>query len=592
MSIKTLMFWRQFSFVKKISIIILCLASLSITGMLISASTSESIQGNAHMINQVGAIRMQSYRLLALSNGQQSIAPDIAVLEHMLEATSFQRFIQHEKFETPYLEILQLWYSNIKPTLLTSEDKDEKLQAVESFIVQLNVLISQIDNHTEHTITTISQTQNIFIALTIIFLFLAFKGLHKRLFTPWRELLTIANAIRNGDFEQRFDSRHYRDEMAVLGETFNNMSVELKVMYDDLEERVHQKTSELKQQNDYLDFLYRSGQRFNRHHLNINTLSPLFQELISLLELHSVTFNPSDKLRYFIDEQIHYHHTIDHQMIDCQTPHDQTTDEQRNRAFTPQNWPVGDDYHEYGILQTTYRDKTLPSEKQKLIETFCDLFTQYLATRVQEQRKHQLLVIEERHTIARELHDSIAQSLSFLKIKSGILRMQSDNFSATQHELLEDISQEINAAYHQLRELLVTFRLKIDDSDLSNAIKNSVDEYSEKLGFAIQLNNQWQDNSITPHHFIHILQIIREALSNIYKHSKATEVTIHLTQDENKMCHLNIMDNGVGIEPQQQEMANHYGLTIIADRVKALDGNLTIDSKPDQGTEIAIQFYP
>ncbi len=572
------MFWRQFSFVKKISIIILCLASLSITGMLISANTSESIQGNAHMINQVGAIRMQSYRLLALSNAfQPAITADILVLENMLEAASFKRFIKHENFEKPYLDIVQLWYSKIKPTLLNSQDEDEKLRAVQSFIIQLNVLISQIDNHTEHTIATISQTQNIFITLTIIFLFLAFKSLHKRLFTPWRELLTIANAIRHGDFEQRFDSRHYRDEMAVLGETFNDMSVELKVMYDDLEEIVHQKTSELKQQNDYLDFLYRSGQRFNRHHLNIDTLSPLFKELILLLDLQSVTFCPSDKLRYFIDQQMDYH---------------RTTSEPLNRSSTTHNWPVGDDYHEYGTLKTVYPYDTLPSEKQKLIETFCDLFTQYLATLVQEQRKHQLLVIEERHTIARELHDSIAQSLSFLKIKSGILRMQSDNFSPTQHTLLEDISKEIRSAYHQLRELLVTFRLKVDDSDLSNAIQNSIDEYSEKMGFTIQLNNQWQDNSITPHHFIHILQIIREALSNIYKHSKATEVTINLTQNKDKMCHLEIIDNGVGIEPQQQAMANHYGLTIIADRVKALAGHLTIHSTPDQGTAIAVHFYP
>lgn len=576
MCINPFRFWRHFSFVRKISIIILCLAALSITGMFISERTSENIQGNAHMINRVGAMRMQSYRILALSEDTNtaSITDELDTLQKALEAPHFKLFIRNEHFEKSYQSIINQWNTSTRPILSSSAPLLQKINSIQLFIKKLNILISKIDTHTERQIAAISNTQNLFILLTLIFLFLAFSGLHKRLFTPWRSLLRIANAIREGDFDQRFKSHYYRDEMAVLGSALNDMSDQLKLMYDDLEQRVQTKTIELEQQNQYLDFLYRSGQIFNRHRLSIHALDTLFKELITIAALDRVTFYPSNDLRYIID-----------------TPLDYSNPDAIVAAPLCNTWNVCDDSQEYGVLRAL-SIHTIPSIKTQLIETFCDLFTQYLGSFIQEQRTHQLLVLEERHTIARELHDSIAQSLSFLKIKSGILRMQSNNLSAEQQLLLGEISQEVTTAYHQLRELLTTFRLTLDEPSLFNAIQKSINEYNEKLGFVITFNNQWSEHCIRPQQAIHILQIIRESLSNIYKHSRATKVVVNLYQDITNQCYLSITDNGIGLSKQAHQLSNHYGLNIIADRVKALPGELTISTEPQRGTKLSICFNP
>ncbi|WP_077312061.1 histidine kinase [Vibrio palustris] len=579
MFIDRLQAWCHCSFVKKISIIILAFSLLSTTGMIISAQTSKSIQGNAHMINRVGAMRMQSYRILAFSNpaSLNQAREEVRRLQAALTAPTFTTFIADEHFIDSYDAIIKLWESETKKILLSpSVAPLQKRQAVKTFIAQLNVLISKIDHHTENNITAISNTQNVFFLLTLVFLFLAFSALHKHLFTPWRSLLHIANAVRQGDFEQRFESRDYRDEMAVLGNALNDMSSQLKLTYDDLEQRVNTKTHELERQNQFLDFLYRSGRSFNRHRLSVDALASLFNELMVIADLQRITFYPSEHLRYILDN------TMDYQ------PSKRSNTEQE---LITQAWSVSDDSREYGRLETM-STHAIPAAQAQLIETFCDSFTQYLGAFIQEQQTHQLLVLEERQTIARELHDSIAQSLSFLKIKSGILRIKSDNLTPSQYQLLEEISQEINSAYHQLRELLVTFRLTLDDACLANAIQKTIDEYSEKLGFIIHLKNEWPEHCIQPQQAIHILHIIREALSNIYKHSGATDVLVSLTRDSDKECHLTIRDNGVGISPQNQTLSTHYGLTIIADRVKSLPGRLKIDSQEHQGTTLLIGFSP
>ncbi|MFC3024496.1 histidine kinase [Vibrio zhugei] len=574
--------WCQCSFVKKISIIIVAFSLLSTTGMIISAQTSKSIQGNAHMINRVGAMRMQSYRILAFSEpaSRNQARAEVQRLQAALTAPTFTTFIADEHFVEAYDAILQLWQSDTKNILLSSADSTQKRQAVEALIAKLNVLISQIDQHTENNIRAIATTQHVFFLLTLVFLFLAFSALHKHLFTPWRALLHIANAVREGDFNQRFQSRYDRDEMAVLGNALNDMSSQLKQTYDDLEQRVHTKTQELERQNQYLDFLYRSGRSFNRHRLSVDALASLFNELMLITNLQRVTFYPGEHLRYVLDKK------MDYQSATCQ---------HATLSLMTQSWPVSDDSREYGRLETMSAH-AIPTAQKQLIATFCDSFTQYLGAFIQEQQTHQLLVLEERQTIARELHDSIAQSLSFLKIKSGILRIQSDNLTPLQHQLLEEISQEITSAYHQLRELLVTFRLKLDEGCLANAIQNTITEYNEKLGFAINLRNEWPEHGIQPQQAIHILHIIREALSNIYKHSGATEVMVSLRYDRetqrDKQCTLTISDNGVGISQHHQARGHHYGLTIIADRVNALPGQLNIDSQEQQGTRLLIRFSP
>ena len=153
-----------------------------------------------------------------------------------------------------------------------------------------------------------------------------------------------------------------------------------------------------------------------------------------------------------------------------------------------------------------------------------------------------------------------------------------------------ELKQGLDAAYRQLRELLTTFRLKVDGTGLLSALQTTVKQLSEQSGMQILLNYQLTDIPLAPHEEIHLLQIIREASQNAVHHSQGSEIMISLQQDEQGV-HLAVEDNGVGI-PQAAEKLNHYGLAIMQERSKHLDGNIQIIARAEGGTGVYFRFMP
>ncbi len=135
--------------------------------------------------------------------------------------------------------------------------------------------------------------------------------------------------------------------------------------------------------------------------------------------------------------------------------------------------------------------RELSHDQQQLVDTLLEQLTSTLALDKQLERQQQLIVMEERATIARELHDSIAQSLSCMKMQVSCLQMmQNEQSSAESRELLGQVRNELNTSWAQLRELLTTFRLKLTESGLRPALESSCLEYSKHFGFPVQLDYQ------------------------------------------------------------------------------------------------------
>lgn len=115
--------------------------------------------------------------------------------------------------------------------------------------------------------------------------------------------------------------------------------------------------------------------------------------------------------------------------------------------------------------------------------------------------------MEERATIARELHDSIAQSLSCMKMQVSCLQMQGDALPESSRELLSQIRNELNASRAQLRELLTTFRLQLTEPGLRPALEASCEEYSAKFGFPVKLDYQLPPRLVPSHQAIHCCKL-------------------------------------------------------------------------------------
>jgi two-component system nitrate/nitrite sensor histidine kinase NarX len=246
-----------------------------------------------------------------------------------------------------------------------------------------------------------------------------------------------------------------------------------------------------------------------------------------------------------------------------------------------------------GTLEVWYpASQDLSKTARRLLETLSDQLATAIFLERQITEEQQRTLIEERTVIARELHDSLAQSLSYLKIQvTRLRRMNMDGPQKTGYDaVLDELSTGLSSAYRQLRELLATFRLKLDTPDLGAALRQTVREFSGRMAKPVNLVYKLPAQTLSPNEEIHTLQVVREALANAVKHSKAEAVWVDVSF-ESPQVKAKIRDNGRGL-PDSDQPENHYGMIIMQDRARSLGGQLTVANHPQGGVEVSLHFIP
>ena len=152
----------------------------------------------------------------------------------------------------------------------------------------------------------------------------------------------------------------------------------------------------------------------------------------------------------------------------------------------------------------------------------------------------------------------------------------------------KELREGISSAYRQLRELLATFRLKMDDGGLSRALEETVKEFRQRSTVDIRLDNRLAPALLTPNEEIHVLQIVREALSNVVRHAKAGHAWVSLRPRAGGV-EVEVRDDGRGAVLPADE-ARHYGMAIMRERSLNLGGELAVTSAPAAGTSVHLHF--
>jgi two-component system nitrate/nitrite sensor histidine kinase NarX len=237
------------------------------------------------------------------------------------------------------------------------------------------------------------------------------------------------------------------------------------------------------------------------------------------------------------------------------------------------------------------KDQTLQEWQERLLETVASHVALAINVAHQVTEKRRLALLEERSVIARELHDSIAQSLSYLKIQVSRLdkAVHEDQPKDELLKLSGVLRSALNGAYRQLRELLTTFRLRISEADLGVALQTAVDEFAERSGINIAYNNSIGNCRPSPNAEIHLIHIVREALSNVVRHAEASQARVSLSCDQEGVVELVIEDDGIGFD-LQSDMMQHYGMPIMKERAERLGGELSITESDQGGTRIVLHF--
>ncbi|MYM64953.1 ATP-binding protein [Pseudomaricurvus sp. HS19] len=222
----------------------------------------------------------------------------------------------------------------------------------------------------------------------------------------------------------------------------------------------------------------------------------------------------------------------------------------------------------------------------------CDLercLQQGIEAWVQREEKVREALQAERAIYAAELHDSLAQILGYLRLKSARLhkQCQAEEYAALQ-AITEELASCTHCAYRQTRELITTARLTQQSESLSQGVINSIREFEQQSAIVFELDNRLQRNLLSPQQTLQALYIIRESLSNVVRHSHATHARVTLSL-QGKLLQATIEDNGTGIDPQAAR-PDSFGLQIMRERAERIGGTLNITPRPAGGTSVCLQL--
>jgi two-component system sensor histidine kinase UhpB len=200
---------------------------------------------------------------------------------------------------------------------------------------------------------------------------------------------------------------------------------------------------------------------------------------------------------------------------------------------------------------------------------------------------------DERRAIAHELHDRVGQNLAALNLNLNILRSQlSEDALAKVGSRLTDSVQLVNDILTITRSVMADLRSNVlDDYGLESALREYADQFTQRFGIRIVTDKTVDPiPRFDPSIEMTLLRITQEALTNVARHSQATQVMIRLRIDEDAI-HITIQDNGVGILSwQKANQPGSHGLRIIRERTEAFGGSMQIQSAYKKGTTIEVSI--
>lgn len=202
--------------------------------------------------------------------------------------------------------------------------------------------------------------------------------------------------------------------------------------------------------------------------------------------------------------------------------------------------------------------------------------------------QEQLTISRERNRMARELHDTLAHTLSGLAIQleavSSLWVQEPDHA----HTLLQQSLKVTRDGLKETRQAIQSLRATpLEDLGLIAAIRNHAESATERNGLQLKLElpDNWQ--SLPPEVEQCIYRIMQESVENIVRHAQAKTIEVKLTQTPTGL-ELDIKDDGVGFDPKTRETATQFGLRGMRERAQLIGARLDIDSARNTGTHIRL----
>lgn len=614
--------WQPNSLVFSAGLAMAIITSLALVGTGFSIIIAHWADGDAKAINEAGSMRMQTYRIanrLAMESEKFASNQSAAELREFLvhEVRLFNRKLfsknirdlstpaQGKAVSNAYQQVVNSWQRKMQLPIsvlitpnYTFNQYIDAIAAyqheVDNFARQIDNLVLNIQHNSEYKIHWIRVGEGVTLLLTIAVAFVIVYLIHTNMVVPLRDLVTGAHRAGAGDFNYR--TRYQgKNELGLLCSTYNSMAANMAKQYHHLEALVNEKTLELQQSNLTLAHLYNTSRRLFDNSYSREVIEEVLDELVKLAELKHVSlclFSSPGMGNFELIEPASSQPEPRCSPFRCAICVSKPEINEISISEKELILPIQEQGEQFGYIYLICDDDNPFSHTvTQLIESTVDIISMTILLHQKSIQEKRLALMEERAVIARELHDSLAQSLSYMKIQVAWLRTQMKRAQPVDQltDGVNNLHEALNGAYRQLRELLTTFRLKLGKPTLHAALLGTVAEFEERSEIPISMEYGPFHCELTPNEDIHILQIVREALSNATKHSQASQITVHCRSLGDDI-QVSIKDNGIGVSTQTK--THHYGMAIMEERTRSLSGTIKVNNCESGGVEVVLRFTP
>ena len=609
------------------------IALLAVAVVLAAAVFTESSTGKGAAINVAGSLRMQSYlltvrlfeddRVAAAPAGREAVELEIAAFERRLADPRLTAAIPADgPLQARYQRVSSEW-TGIRSMARAAVEDPEALAAfrkrIHGFVADVDRLVAQLEADLESRIHVLQVALGATLFVILVLVLTAVFVLDVQVFQPVKELAQFASRVRAGDFKVRVP-RAGPDEIGQLGQGFNHMVAELGTLYGSLEAQIAAKTVDLARSNQSLTLLYETARELSAPQLEPAMFERVAERLCDVLGVQSAVIcarpdptaaglplasagdDPVDLCAQSGCERCVALRAGESIRLDAGHPQPmRAAADSLHSTHDRIVIPLLDGERQVGVMPLRLAaGQRLAPWQVELAQTVGRHLGAALAAAQARDEHRRLALFEERSAIARELHDSLAQSLSYTKIQlarlSALLSADGPRASGAALDVVAELREGVSSAYRQLRELLTTFRLQLSGKGLSSALAETVADFRARTGIDVQLSDALLGIELTANQQIHVLHVVREALANVEQHAQARHAWVRLLRVDppagsvGAQIEVSVEDDGVGIESLDSPR-QHFGLTIMRDRAQLVDGSLDIGRRAQGGTAVRLRFH-
>ncbi len=613
---------RNYSLSTKLMAIGSMLLVVALTSIGLTLWVTWKFEGGAAAVNEAGRMRMQAWRLASTAQSATSQESSDALVATFDASLTLLRvgdpgrplFIPWNDNVTQHFDsVSKLWAQQRSGWL----SRQAPITAAQSFLAT-TTLVDAIDGLVlaiEQQMSRLTAILNLF---QLVMMALAIGGAVVMLYTgylyvinPLKSLQQGLRKIESGDFSTRIEVDTL-DEFGRVASGFNGMASKLTSMYDGLEAQVEAKTRHIEAQRSRIQALYEVS-AFLASANTIEELSRGFaQRVRKVMSADAVAVRWSDEAnqRYLMLAS------------DC-FPQDMVAEERsllagacacgnlkpdartrvipiHSHAAAPMrscakagyeslvSVPVRLQQRLIGEIDLFFRSPLhLSADSVELL----DALASHLASSLEGLRaaalEREAAVGQERALLARELHDSIAQSLAFLKIQVQLLRNASSKAQAEKVQIaLDELDTGLRESIADVRELLIHFRTRTNTDDIEAALQETLQKFKQQTGLPALLEFRGEGLPLPADVQVQVLHVVQEALSNIRKHAQATHVNVEVIKGEG--WEFVVRDNGCGFAVGHEHGTHHVGTKIMQERAARIGATVTISSSAALGTVVTL----